>query len=73
MIDRRSLLMGAAVGIGVAALLFAFRLDQLVREKIIGDMIANNGAAERHKQLMQEVKKRNNGKAKTTKTDTANA
>jgi hypothetical protein len=67
--------MGAALGIGLAALLFAFRLDQLIREKIVGELITGNTSAERHKQLMQELKKRNNGKAKPkpAKADTANA
>lgn len=73
MIDRKSILMGLGIGIGIAAIAFAFRLDQLIREKIISDIIANNSAAERHKQVIQELKKRNNGKAKPTKTDPANA
>jgi hypothetical protein len=71
-LERKSLLIGAIVGLGVAAVLFAFKMDQMVKEKIIGELIVNNSAAERHKQLMQELKRRNNGKAKTKDTS-ANA
>jgi hypothetical protein len=72
-IDRKSILMGVGLGIGIAALAFAIRLDQLLKEKIIGEIIVNNAAAERHKQTMQELKKRNNGKVKPTKADPANS
>lgn len=76
MLERKSLLVGAVIGIGVAAILFAFRLDQLHRERTIAELIGNNAAAERHKQTLAAINKKSNGKAKTTKpakADTSNA
>ncbi len=67
MLDRKSLLVGAAIGLGAAAILFAFRLDQLYTERTIADIIGNNAAAERHKQVLGEIKKKSNGKTRTTK------
>lgn len=76
MFDRKSLLVGAAIGLGAAAILFAFRLDQLNRERSIVDIIRNNADAERHKQVLSAINKKSNGKsgtARPTKSDTVNA
>lgn len=73
MLDRKSLVIGSIIGLGIAALLFAFRLDQLNRGRAIADLIANNSAAERHKQVLSAINKKVNGKAKSTKAAAVNA
>ena len=66
MVESKSLLIGTVIGVGLAGLFFAFKLNQMLADKLLADMISNNGSAERHKQLLTALNKRNNGKATTT-------